>query len=272
MKIDHDQETKHHISLHKQRVLNLQEEFDAATESIIKQRKANEVYTENHIQHLQRMQDSQVKEFKLEIDEVKGRHQHEKITKINKMEHQLATQKEEVHKLESELETLKKKHAQEEESMIHESEESIQQQTEKYQSLNLEKAALISSHQEIIEAMEEDAQKEFEEEMASFTSTLLHEKKVAMRIKEENDITKKKYDATMRDYEEHSETIASLKDKQHEIMGSIDSLQISKSNGETEILDLERKLKDVNIEINNATEEIHKMERYVYFQLYSYTI
>jgi hypothetical protein len=162
---------------------------------------------------------------------------------------------------EIEKDALMKEYAREEDLMTSEMEQKIQFEIEAYEKLMKEKKDLLKKNEQIISMLEEDADLEMAAEAEYFDSSAMKERAAALRLREENDISKKKYDVLMKDFNEHKETIASLKEKQNELSNSIVNMQKIKFDREQELKQLDTNILQLDVQINEGTEETHKMER-----------
>lgn len=169
--------------------------------------------------------------------------------------------REKVESWEVEKKSLLKKHAQDEETISNEIEQEIQFEIEIYNNLMKDKTVLLSKHKQIIKMIEEDAEMEMIEETKAFELAVMKERKAALRLREEKDISKKKYDALIKDFDEHKETVVSLKENKSELSTTINSMRKLKSKEKQELEKLEKGIVELDRQINVATEETNRMER-----------
>lgn len=249
--------------IHENKVAKLKEKINATFAAASQQKTFNNMTMETRQQHLQSTFDSKSEEFNVNIGKLKEKHDHARKVEQMRFEQIVSSHKEMIQSCKLETDNIIKRYADEEEKLKDESEEKIDLEVQKYNTLLKERDDLTSKNQKIINAMEDDADEEMISESKGFQVIAQQEKRVATRLKGENDITKKKYDVLMKDFEEHKETIISLKEKQSEISDNLVNLQGEKSNREQELKQIDRRIVKVDKEINKATVETHKMEKYV---------
>lgn len=258
-----DQELDDLDRVYEEKISKLKTQIDTVSTAISQQKEMNKKELDREQQYLQDSYDSKAKELELQIVELRENNENEIRTEERKFEQFEAVKRDKVKEWEYEKEAIMKKYTLEKEAMSNDIEQQIQVEIEKHKNLCKQKKDLIAKQEEMIDAMEQDAEEEMASETKTFKLIALQERKVALRLREENDITKKKYDALMKDSEEHKETILSLKEKQSELSTSIAGLRKLKLDREQELKKVEKTIKKVDFEINNATEETHKMERCV---------
>lgn len=200
-------------------------------------------------------------EFEQELQDLKSYKHKEQEAEVERFKKTTIAQEDKIVALKLEIQTLDSSYKQQMERSMNEMQLKIQYETDKYNDLLKEKNGIISIHEETIRKLEEDAELELADEMKSYESQSILEQKATLRLREENDISMKKYDALMKDFEEHKETITSLKEKQRDLSETITSLQNQKVDHENEIKQIERDILQLDVHINNSTEETSKMER-----------
>ena len=153
---------------------------------------------------------------------------------------------------EKEIRMLKAKH-----------ERIVNEENHKIVRLSKEKDHMISDHKKEIERIEEDIDIELTSMMRSHGIASHQENKTALLLKEENDIMKKKYDALLKDYEEHKETILSLEEKQCELATAISDQDNCKEAVSKRLVQQDIEMSELEDRINEITEQTHEMEKYV---------
>ncbi len=247
--------------IHQEAVFVLKGKLMAASEALEKLKEQNESDIKSRQQHYQSSFDSKAEDFQVEIENLKLKHESERQAEEMRIEQYNISQRQKMKDLEEEREKMIERLSREEESMTCEMEENIRLEIQKHNDLIKEKNELLLKHKEVVDAMETGADEEMDEDNKAFRNAVHQERKVALRLRGENDIRKKKYDALMKDFEEHRETIVSLKEKQVQLSDSIMGLKHIKSDRERELKQLDRSIVDADIAINNATVETHKMEK-----------
>lgn len=247
--------------IHQETVFALKGKIMAASEALKQLKEQNESDIKSRQQHFQSSFDSKAEELQVEIENLKLKHESERQAEEMRIEQYNMSQRQKMKDLEDEREKMIERLSREEESMTCEMEENIQLEIQKQNDLIKEKNELLLKHKEVIDATEAGADEEMDADNKAFRQAVYQERQVALRLRGENDITKKKYDALTKDFEEHRETIVSLKEKQVQLSDSIMGLKQIKLDRERELKQLDRSIIDADIAINDATVETHKMEK-----------
>ncbi len=258
--MQHD-ELEYLLQSQNDRVSKIKQKINDTSAVLLQKKHENEVAVKELKENLKRKYDSEVERFGCEIKEIQAKKDEDREGERKRIDHFVNSQREKVEMWKSERDALMKRHAREEENTLNEFEKKIQDELDVQNKLAKEKKDLIAKHQKFIDMLEEDADIEMASETKSFESAAMQERKTASLLREENDITKKKYDALMKDFEEHKETITSLKEKQDELSTSIAGMQQLKLDNERELKKLDKDIVQLDVRINEATEETHKMER-----------
>ena len=234
-------------------------------EAITEKQKQTKLDNKKHVANLKsKLEDdlsTKKDEFEQEIQDLKSYKHKELEAELERFKQTKIAQEEKIVALKSEIQTLDSSYKQQMERSVNEMQQKIQNETDKYNGLLKEKNDIILIHEETIRKLDEDAELELADEMKSYESQSILEQKATLRLREENDISMKKYDALMKDFEEHKETITSLKEKQRDLSETITLLQNHKADHEQEIKQVEKDILQLDVHINNSNEETSKMER-----------
>ncbi|GBG61790.1 hypothetical protein CBR_g23749 [Chara braunii] len=144
-------------------------------------------------------------------------------------------------------------------------EQVIQELTEEYESkLGEEHTALekveqdkedaVREHEETTRQLEEDADQEIEELKERYEAKLAQEREVGLRLKGENGIMKKKFNALQKDIEDQKEEIKQLFEQKKELYQTIASL-------EKDISGLKKEIKERDETIGDKEKRIHDLKK-----------
>ncbi len=254
-------EVEQMISLHNKNSSRLESKIDAIAKAQVQTNLENKEQVANLKSKLQNEIDSKRYKCKKEIPDLQCSKKKELETELERFHQMKRAQEKKVELLKSEMKALEDHFGERQQTMMNEMHQQIQSEIDNYDTLLHEKNDIISKHDETVRMLEEDADLELTDEMKTYEVQSIHEQKAALRLREENGISMKKYESLMKDFEEHKETIISLHEKQRDLSGTISNLQNKKSEHEQEIQEVEKEVINLDVEINSATEEINRTER-----------
>lgn len=124
-----------------------------------------------------------------------------------------------------------------------------------------EKGEICSKQECCIELIEEDADTEIASGTQSHEIAIQNERKITLRIMEETDILTNKYAASMKDYEEYKDTIASLEEKQTELTNHVKGIKKETTEYEHDMCVQENDIALLDHQIIEVTKENNEMEK-----------
>ena len=167
----------------------------------------------------------------------------------------------ELEALDFRIKQMRKNHSKEAKDIADAYESKIKEVMNKTTKLEQEMKDLRANHTRQVNAIEEQADMELIREQQVHEVATFQEMKSSVRLKKEIDITKKKYDALMKDSEEHKESIIYLQEKQSEIATTIEMFKKEKATNEDTTRTQDDTIIKLGSEISSLAEETRKMER-----------
>ena len=103
---------------------------------------------------------------------------------------------------------------------------------------------MVSKFERLKKLVEEDAELEVEDLKQKYENKLTAERKATLRLRGENGFMKKKYDAMIKDVNDHKEEIGSLYEKEKELYETIKGLEKDIQGHKKEIREREETIVD----------------------------
>jgi len=128
--------------------------------------------------------------------------------------------------------------------------------------LSTEKEDMVAKFEKLKELVEEDAEQEVENLKQKYENKLTAERKATLRLRGENGFMKKKYDAMIKDVNDHKEEIGSLYEKEKELHETIKGLEKDIQGHKKEIREREETIVDKEKRIYDLKKKNQELEKF----------
>lgn len=241
--------------------LNLNEKIKDITEKFTHELESDKAKFELLLQE----KNEQEMEYEEKLKQAEERHQQQMQALEAQYQQKIMTEVERYQQLLQEKEMLNERWDEQNSLLVESHERVIQELTEEYEAklqeeqMNLERVQQEKEEQtrefeETKRQLEEDADREIEELKERYDAKLAQEREIGLRLKGENGIMKKKFNALQKDIDDQKEEIKQLFEQKKELYQTISSL-------EKDINGLKKEIKERDETIGDKEKRIYDLKK-----------